>query len=503
MLLRDAAYLAHELRSLYYSGLKNRAHGATTFYSMVELMQECLGEDKHIEEFDYLLDILYPKHSRYPERFVDVPYIRLNVCREIAISPIVWDEVLRGKPLVPALAEESPEAGGLGWSVKEAINRMNVITDRSVLKTCMKMSEIEARLFWSRALGEKPCIPIDKFLQIASNAMRNGKSIRAIRHLLTQLTPAQIFASLFSTDPLFESLEEKLGTIQPGVPFNGPVFHAWSKATMPSGTYLSIVKGIRRYLHITEFPKGEFRGTLYTRDRRAVRKYKAHELPFDTLQEMVVEVEVENDLIKKLTDVFAVGQDWVVFERPYRERTELLKTLTSQVPVEEAHIIEEGADASFVFDKLEDGERARLVSHGPITMGESGGWILLQKAFHLHLLVSQMKRDRDYATHIQLSVMDGFEPFEVFKAKLDPEMAHHFRERMAREGMLAGPYWTPVEEHALIYVVEVQAVGNDQLSIEEAELIHLDDNLGLSDTSQLTDLIELVAYNLETRGYDQ
>lgn len=491
MLLREAAVLADELRRLYYEGLRYRGRSNRTFHGMIEAMRAVIMRDKGVHDFDYLIDILYPKHSRYPERLIDIPRIRLSFCREIGVAPVVWDEVLRGKPLVPALAQESPEEGGMGWSVKEALHYMTGLYDRSVLTTCSKMNELEARLFWSRALGEKPCIPVDKFLQVVSNTLHKGRSIRYIRSLLTQMTPAEVFASLFSTDPVLEAMEEKLGVVQPGLPFNGPVYQAWTKATLPGGTYLSITKGMRRYLHITEFPKGEFRGTLYTRDRKAVRKYRVRDLPFENIQELVVEVEMQHDFIRRITDIFALGEDWRVFERPYRERMGLLSTLTAKVPVEEPIILEEGSDVSYIFDKLEDGERARLISGGPIVLGGEGGWTLLQKAFHLHLLATHMRRDKNFGLHVRLATLDGFEPFEVYKIQLEPEMAHHFRERMAREGMLAGPQWVPIEEHAVLFVVEVQRLDTDCLGIEEADVICLDDNLGYSDTSQLTDLIEL------------
>ena len=113
----------------------------------------------------------------------------------------------------------------------------------------------------------------------------------------------------------------------------------------------------------------------------------------------------------------------------------------------------------------------------------------MQKAFHLHLLVTEVKRDPEYNVLVKLSVMDGFEPFSVYECALTDGLANHMRDRLAREGVLAGTQWLPVDEYAIVLVVEVRKTDNFEL--QDAEILHIDSNLGISDTSQLTDLIEL------------
>ena len=160
MLLIDAANLSDTLRQRYREGLKQPSKKAFVFWKMTEAIKAALVNNSN--DYEVLMDILFPKHSRYVERFTTVQHIRKNICEELGISPIVWDEVLGGKPIVPNLAEESPIEGGTSLKVKEALILLHDIESKNILKIAAKMNEAEARLFWARALGEKPCIPVDK-----------------------------------------------------------------------------------------------------------------------------------------------------------------------------------------------------------------------------------------------------------------------------------------------------------------------------------------------------
>ena len=487
MLLIDAANLSDTLRHRYREGLKQPRKKAFVFWKMTEAIKAALVNNSN--DYEVLMDIHFPKHSRYVERFTTVQHIRKNICEELGISPIVWDEVLGGKPIVPNLAEESPIEGGTSLKVKEALILLHDIESKNILKIAAKMNEVEARLFWARALGEKPCIPVDKFLQIASNAIGEGKSIRYIRQLLNVMTPYEVLALIKGTDPRLKQMEERMDCIQPGVPFDGTMFPAWTSATIPSGVYLDIVKGQRRYLHITEFPKGKYRGVLYGRNKKAIKKIPEEELPFKPDQEYVFEVEINDEDKFRITDILSVGTDWKFHKQSYSERLGYGKLLSLDVDIAEPYILEEGSAIAHVFDKLQDNERARLIKGESFALGAEGGWMIMQKEFHLHLLLTGVKRNRDYNIVVKLSVMDGFEPFVVYEDIIADGLANHLRDRLAREGVMAGTQWLPVDEYAVMFVVEVRKT--DGFSLTEAEILHIDSNMGISDTSQLTDLIEL------------
>ena len=487
MQLMDAAVLADTLRVRYREGLKQPSKKAFIFWKMAEAIKSALVNNTN--DYEVLMDILFPKHSRYAERFTTVQHIRNNICEELGISPVVWDEVLGGKPIVPNLAEESPIEGGGQLKVKEAMVLMHDIESKNILKVASKMNETEGRLFWARALGEKPCIPVDKFLQVASNAIGEGKSIRYIRQLLDTMTPYEVLALIKGTDPRLKEMEKKMDSIQPGVPFNGTMFPAWTSTTVPSGTYLDIIKGQRRYLHITEFPKGKFRGIVYNRNKKAIRKLSEEELPFRPDKEYVFEVEIDAENNFKITDILSVDTDWKFHKQGYAERLNYGMLLPSDVDVVQPYILEEGSDISHIFDKLQENERARLIKSESFPLGGEGGWMLMQKEFHLHLLLTGVKRNRDYNIVVKLSVMDGFEPFVVYEDILTDGLANHLRDRLAREGVMAGTQWLPVDEYAVLFVVEVKKT--DGFTLTDAEILHIDTNMGISDTSQLTDLIEL------------
>ena len=87
--------------------------------------------------------------------------------------------------------------------------------------------------------------------------------------------------------------------------------------------------------------------------------------------------------------------------------------------------------------------------------------------------------------------MDGYETYEVGQMQLNVEVAQHMRQRLALQGVLAGQDWLPVDEYAMTVVIELSEFSLSDLTLEKAELLYLDDGLGYSDVSQLTDLIEM------------
>ena len=87
--------------------------------------------------------------------------------------------------------------------------------------------------------------------------------------------------------------------------------------------------------------------------------------------------------------------------------------------------------------------------------------------------------------------MDGYETHEVGQMQLNVEVAQHMRQRLALQGVLAGQVWLPVDEYAMTVVIELSEFSLSDLTLEKAELLYLDDGLGYSDVSQLTDLIEM------------
>jgi hypothetical protein len=70
-------------------------------------------------------------------------------------------------------------------------------------------------------------------------------------------------------------------------------------------------------------------------------------------------------------------------------------------------------------------------------------------------------------------------------------VAQHVRQRLAQQGVLVGQDWLPIDEYGLVVVLEVKGFSLSDLSLTEGDVRYLDDNLGYSDVSQLTDLIEM------------
>lgn len=486
MLLAEAANIAEGLRNFYRFYMTDAEERSKYFRRIVDLIRQ--GVNNSIDDSSQLIDMYYPEYSKYQRQFISFRELRDDICKKLSISPLVWDESLAGKPVVPLLALESPEYGGQGLTVKQALALMARVRDEGFFQIASKMNEKEALLFWGRATDERPPMPVNRFLQAVSYATdRGAQSLQSINVMLQTMSPAEIIQRLYG-----DSQDMEVRTMQPGQPFLGPIYRAWEKMTTPEDVYAEVISGERRYLHITEFPQGSFRGVVYNRHKQVFGKMGQGQLPY-TESEAIFEVEMKDSGITHITDVYALGDDWDIYKSDYRDRIALLSGLRLGAPVKSGKFVPTSTDFNYILDSLEDDERLRLLSTGGIRLGNVGGWVILKDAFHIRLLVTAVCRDEKFETHVRLSAMDGYETYEIGQLQLSVEVAQHMRQRLAHQGVLAGQDWLPVDEYAMVVVVELNEFSLGSLTLEKADIRYLDDGLGYSDVSQLTDLIEMSA----------
>jgi len=482
MLLAEAAHISEKLREMYrnyMSDSENRSlywEGALT--TITQMMND--GQD----DLQNLIDIFFPKYSRYQRQFTSVREIRDDLCKKLSISPLVWDEAMAGKPIVPLLSLESPEYGGEGMTVKQALHLMTRIKDEGFLKIASKMNEKEAMLFWARSLDERPPIPVDRFLQLISYLSTNRQSLQSVRRMLETMHPSEIAGKLFSS----EQIEMEVRTMQPGQAFKGPMYRAWDKLIAPTDVYAEVISKPRRYLHITEFPKGKFNGVLYNRDKQVIGKVT--DLPY-TDSEAIFEVEADVNQVKCITDVMAIDDDWDIYKLGYADRTSYLSKLKLTCPVKIGVPISASEDVSHLLETLEKDERLRLTVNTGFTIGGEGGWVLLKDAFHVHLLVTDIMKDEEFETHVRLASMDGYETYVVGESKLPVGMAQHIRQKLATQGVLVGNNWLPVDEYAVVVMSEINEFSLIDMRIKKVTLEYIDENAGYGEICQLTDLIEM------------
>tara|TARA_R100001510_G_C7656612_1_gene216829 strand:- start:6570 stop:8030 length:1461 start_codon:yes stop_codon:yes gene_type:complete len=486
MLLAEAANIAEGLRNFYRFYMTDAEERSKYFRRIVDLIRQ--GVNNSIDDSSQLIDMYYPEYSKYQRQFISFHELREDICKKLSISPLVWDESMAGKPVVPLLALESAEYGGQGLTVKQALNLMARIKDEGFFQIASKMNEKEALLFWGRATDERPPMPVNRFLQAVSYATdRGAQSLQSINVMLQTMSPTEIIQRLYG-----DTQDMEVRTMQPGQPFLGPIYKAWDKMTTPEDVYAEVITGERRYLHITEFPKGTFKGVLYNRHKQVFGKMSESMLPY-TEAEAVFEVEMDGSIVTNMTDVYALGNDWDIYKQDYKDRAALLENLKLEAPVKAGKFVPTNTDFNYLLETLEDNERLRLLSTGPIRLGNVGGWVILKDAFHIRLLVTAVRRDEAFETHARLCAMDGYETYEIGQLQLSVEVAQHMRQRLAHQGVLAGQDWIPVDEYAMVVVVELSEFSLSDLTLGKADIRYLDDGLGYSDVSQLTDLIEMSA----------
>jgi len=487
MLLAEAANIATRLRTNYHKRLGDRSRSGGQYeHDSRRMMKEVMLNRP--EEYEDLIDIFYPKHSRYQRQFISIDWLRNNVCKELGISTLAWDDALMGRPIVPTLAIESSEFCGEGMTVKQALMLMHRIREEGFLSVAEKMNENEALLFWSRALDEQYMLPIDRFLQTISHLSSFSKhSLLAIRNMLDTMTPHEALIRIMKHED--ETLHE-IRTMQPGMAFSSPIYRGWNKTTTPETVYAEYLERPRRYLHITEFPEGTYTGVLYNKEKQVSGTISQFTLPY-TKAEAIFEVEVDTTIIKSITDIMAHDDDWGIHKMDYADRIEYLNGLSLKVPVNSGKLIEGDTDLHHLLETISSNGRLRLTLPGPFKIGEHGGWIILKDSFHLHLLVTAIKKDEEFHTHVRLAAMDGYETYDIGETSITVGVAQHMRVRLAKIGVLVGKTWMPVEEHGMVVMAEVTGVDLKGMRATHINVIHMDDNMGYSDVSQLTDLAEL------------
>ena len=156
MLLAEAANIAEGLRNFYRFYMTDAEERSKYFRRIVDLIRQ--GVNNSIDDSSQLIDMYYPEYSKYQRQFVSFHELREDICKKLSISPLVWDESMAGKPVVPLLALESAEYGGQGLTVKQALNLMARIKDEGFFQIASKMNEKEALLFWAeRQTNALPC----------------------------------------------------------------------------------------------------------------------------------------------------------------------------------------------------------------------------------------------------------------------------------------------------------------------------------------------------------
>ena len=103
-------------------------------------------------------------------------------------------------------------------TVKQALNLMARVRDVGFLEIASKMHEKEALLFWSRATGERPMMPIARFLQMVTYLTDgHAQSLQSIRLMMETMQPAEIIQKLFGDG----MTDMEIRTMQPGQAFSG------------------------------------------------------------------------------------------------------------------------------------------------------------------------------------------------------------------------------------------------------------------------------------------
>ena len=378
--------------------------------------------------------------------------------RSFGLFPEEFDLIDDGD-LISALVSESPEVCPSTMSVPEALDLMrdlgrmdSRIDIRSVFDS---MSQITARVFWTRALPAKSIINRARILGAISTCTPYSRE-RLTMGLLVEPLDIVIEKALRGT------LSDEYA-IKPGYPFRAPVFSTWKSWHPPfKETYADVVTGPRYYAHC-------FDGRMVCYNSSGEPARPAH-API-----------LEEDCVAYVDDNGNVIE-WIhTIDNPEMWQEHYSKRATAPLLVKDQYhlraLIESLEDGQAL--RLVDGERFHIHSHNV------GGFIIPRRIYEMPLLVTEGRCvDEEYA-ELRISVLDGFDPVPIGKAKVMPDVLQHPH----IYHVLNASVWVPVE---MGVVGMFHASGISRGRLENAHLLRLDHDKGMMDTMQLSELRERV-----------
>ena len=429
--------------------------------------------------------LLYPQN-----KILTKGQLTAKFADEVGVFIDVVMDVLGDKDLASTLAQESNESTSRGWTVSEAMRLAEALSLGSVkvLETAHKMDEIEARLFWNYVLANKP--PITKRAFLVCVGMNRGLPESVMRRHASLKEPEELIrilytdpGSLDSPDRWYEETGLALSprrydpfhphdTVDKITEFNGSVYQR-----IPN-------KGVTRMLYVLREADG-VRFVWRDRSGKVTSGGQTPDASWLPNTPMILETVTDGNNIHVYDAVFPRYHTL-----PLEERLAKLQDHVRDTPiiVHQPTRIDSMAD---LISSLNDNEAIRFPDLGPYQPLSRGGYVLMSSLSRVVLRLHSIRVGEDSMT-VRLSCVDGYDDFIVVGEVdvLDPEMRYRMRETLSRMGQSPLGGWYDIDDDVIVALeVVVPSILKDPLSIPDALVSSVRDDLGISDIIQYVDFI--------------
>ena len=409
---------------------------------------------------------------------------------EVGVFIDVVMDVLGESDLALTLAQESNASTSQGWSIKEATRMMESISLRAVkvLDTAHKMDEIEARLFWGHVLANKPPITSRAFVihlgisrGIHADVMKRHASLKDAIELIHI-----IFNDPESLDIPDRWYEEPNLALSPRryTPFH-PHDSIDKLVEFNNSHYQRLLnKGSTKMLYVIREHDG-VRFIWRDRSGRIVSNGQAPDLSWLPNTPMILET---------VTDGANIHVYDAIFPRYHhlnlKDRLEKLAEHTKDTPMI-VHYPTRIDSMTDLISSLNDDEAIRFQDLNQYEPFSNGGYLLMtslsKMILRLHSIRSVQSR-----LFVKLSCVDGHDDYIVVgDAEVFDVVNTAIRGIVNRmTTIIPTKEWYDVPDEIVIPIeVIVPSILKDPLSIPDALVSSVREDLGISDVTQYVDFL--------------
>ncbi len=424
------------------------------------------------------------------EFLYDGPYIspknlRLKLSEEINVYPHSISQTLGHESLAEMLASESEGCESNDWSVEKALAILKSLYSHDIMDLCYKMDELEAMLFWNAACSSSP-VPMSKHSFLCSLAWCLG--------LRDKISHDEIY-SAYATTPFSEVVlrllnePESIPLLMPRAEcaMRGGHYQPWTHSQLPEDTFLDIIRGPRRFLHIHDK-----KATLRGRDGKRVIGLKTMWDGHRPRGNWIIEVESMDNRLWCATDCLYHNES--IIDLPYEERLSHLESWAKdekRLDVIVPFALSGHETVAEISGMLEDSHMARIVSSGPYKPGADCGWIVVHHAFQFRLLVTEVRRNQDGFIELKLAALDGHDTYPVHLLTLDTDKSQSALLILSQRGHVPEEDWEDVEQLGIILEGTCTDIEPGTYRFLNYQPLSFNGELGRGDASQYTDIIEV------------
>jgi hypothetical protein len=422
-------------------------------------------------DFLDLVEFFWPHQSDIPIQIITSNQIKHQICKQLNVPYEVWDHTCKGKDLPHLLSLESPYP--VDFTSEFSLSEIKAIMSNwnkedSILEMCTKLNREEAFFFWSRMLGIRAPITARQFVLFFAS----GKcDYHKVKHGFNVMPISEVLHRIISHIPM-----PTYDVVSPCVPFAPAYYSGWSKSTLPPDVYIDMVRGPRQFLHISDG-----HGHLYNRDR----KLMTSDISIGIEGNHIFEVEVGNELL--ITDYLYSDEKPQLKNDSYIDRLSYVGNMLQEMKVITPRTPKNGETANLLLEQCEPDTQVRLVSHGAYPIGDIGGWLLIKNAFSFYLLLMTVVKEKDDTYHITLGAVDGDEPFIIYEGPISSTVAYHIHRRIEKKILHEE---IDLLDEAIVAHIEGIELDRDNMRLKRINFIGVNDDLGLSDVTQMVDVIE-------------